>query len=159
MKHLIGISISFIICFSACNKQKPIYERTISFPNYQWNRFNTLEFTPEIKKLKKSYTFTLVITYKEGYLYETLPVNTVLTYPNGQKNIIRHVFLIKKDNAYIGNKEGNQRQIEAVIHPDKIFSDAGVYAFSVQQLTQYYDLNHIVSVGCKVNYSSKKNKS
>ncbi len=159
MKHIIGISIFLIIGFSACNKQKTIYEKTISFPNYEWNRFNIIEFSPEIKKLNKSYTFTLLLTYKEGLPYETLPVNTVLTYPSGQKNIIRHVFLIKKDNAYIGNKEGNLRHIEAIIHPDKIFSEEGLYTFSAQQLTQYYDLDYMVSVGCKVSYSSKKNKS
>lgn len=156
MKHLIGLSIFLFIGLTGCNKQKPIYEKTISFPNYEWNRFNILEFSPEIKKIKKSYAFTLVLTYKEGYPYETLPVNTILTYPDGQKNIIRYVFLIKKDNAFIGNKEGSLRHIEAVIHPDKTFSEAGIYTFSVQQLTQYYDLNHIVSVGCKVSYSYNK---
>ncbi|MDD2621560.1 MAG: hypothetical protein WC142_07200 [Bacteroidales bacterium] len=158
MKHLISLWILVLIGFSSCENKKITYEKTVNFPNYQWNRFNTLEFTPEIKKLKKIHEFTIVLRYQEGYPYETLPVNTVLTYPDGQKNILRYVFAIKNEQGYIGLKEGNTRQLEAVIYTDKTFAEKGVYTFSIQQLTQYYDLNYIVSVGCKVSSHSSKTK-
>ncbi len=159
MKHLICISIALLIGFSSCSSKKPIYEQTVNFPNYQWNRFNILEFSPEIKKTKKTYDFAVILTYQEGYPYETLPINTVLTYPNGQKNILRRVILIKNEQGYLGNKEGKLRRIETIIHTGKKFSEVGKYTFTVQQLTQYYDLENIASIRCKVSPSIPKKRT
>lgn len=156
MKHLIYISIFLLIGFNSCNSKKPIYEQTVNFPDCQWNRFNILEFSPEIKNTKKTYDFMVVLTYEEGYPYETLPINTVLKYPNGQKSILRYTFKVKEKNDYIGTINGNKRQIEAVIHSSKQVSEKGVYSFSVQQLTQYYDLEYISSIACKVCPSVSK---
>lgn len=156
MKKFVSITILFCLIFTSCSNKKAIYEQTVSFPNYQWNRFHIVEFSPEIKKQKKSYDFILSITYQEGYPYETLPINTVLKYPNGQKSIFKYVFLVRNEDGYIGNIEGNNRSIEATIHSDKKLPEAGIYTFAVQQLTQYYDLQNIVSVSCKVVPSSSK---
>ncbi len=158
MKKIILFSFVFLIGITSCTNQKPLYEKTINFPDYQWNRFNILEFTPEIKKVKHTHSFSIILTYREGFPYETLPVNTVLTYPNGQKSIIRYVFLIQNEHGYMGDKIDNNRRIEAVIHSDKELADVGMYNFTIQQLTQYYDLENIVSVGCKVKTAKKVKK-
>lgn len=157
MKHLVYVSILLCIVFSSCSNQKPVYEQTIQFPDFQWNRFHILEFKPEVKKVKKPFDFRIVITYTENYAYETIPVNTVLTYPNGQKNILRYVFPVKDKNGFIGTKDGNKRSIEASIHSNKQLPEFGIYTFTVQQLTQYYDLENIVSVHFLL-IPSKKNK-
>ncbi len=133
-----------------------MYEQTIHFPDHQWNRFHIIEFMPEVKKVKKPYDIKLVLTYTEEYPYETIPVNTVLTYPNGQKNILRYVFLVKDKNGFIGTVDGNKRSIQATIHSNKQLPEPGIYTFTVQQLTQYYDLENIVSVHCIVVPSKKK---
>lgn len=155
MKKIILFSFVFFIGTTSCTNQKPLYEKTITFPDYQWNRFNILEFTPEIKKIKHTYNFSVVLTYREGFPYETLPINVVLTYPNGQKSIVRYVFLIQNEHGYMGDKIDTNRRIEAVIYANKELTEAGMYNFTVQQLTQYYDLGNIVSVECKVSTSKK----
>lgn len=156
MKHIVYVSILLLLVSSSCSNKKPVYEQTMHFPDYQWNRFHIVEFNPEIKKLKKPYDMKLAITYTENYPYETIPVNTVLTYPNGQKNILRYVFLVKDKNGFIGTVDGNKRSIEATIHSNKQLPETGIYTFTVQQLTQYYDLENIVSVHCMLIPSKKK---
>ncbi|MGI6291273.1 MAG: hypothetical protein ACOXZH_02435 [Bacteroidales bacterium] len=156
-KHII-LFLVITLSFIACDNKKVIYEQTIYFADAQWNRFSILEFTPEIKNIKKDYDFIVSVQFKEGYQHNTLPINTVLIYPNGQKNINRHVFLIQNEHGYLGNVKDDSRYIEAVIFSKKHFDEKGTYIFTVQQLTQYYDLGNIKAIGCKVIRSNSKNK-
>ena len=53
-KHII-LFLVITLSFIACDNKKVIYEQTIYFADAQWNRFSILEFTPEIKNIKKSF--------------------------------------------------------------------------------------------------------
>ncbi len=154
MKKHIVLFLIISLGLTACNNKKVIYEKNIFFSDLKWNRFSILEFTPEIKNIKKTYDFIVSVKFKEGYQHNTLPINTILIYPNGQKNINRHVFLMKNEYGYLGNSENDSRYIEAIIHNKKQFTETGTYTFTVQQITQYYDLENIKAVECKVILSN-----
>jgi gliding motility-associated lipoprotein GldH len=136
--------------FGVFNKWK--IEGSKEFPNNTWNRFEPLEETFTISNLKKQYDVKVELSILDGFEYNQVPIEIVITSPSGQKNIVNKVMVIKdKDGNHIGKVEGDVWTVEQIIYSNKEFTEAGEYSVSVQNRTQYYELFKVKSVSFKIS--------
>ena len=132
------VLFSVTVLFHGC-KPKPI-ELKVYFPNYTWNRFEPMEVTFEIDKINFVYEVTVNLGVVDGFELENVPIEMVITSPDGQENIINKVIPVKKGGNYLGNAYGDIWTTELLIYPEKKFSRAGTYSVLIQNRTQYYEL-------------------
>ena len=151
----IFICLSLLLMVS-CHR-KPLMEETYTLQEKSWNRFRVLTFKPELVKENCYYDIVLEISYMDGFAYDELPLHTILTAPDGQKNILsKKVRIRNKSGEYQGNVYGDTWTVKKVVFDHKQLKNKGIYTFDVQQMTQYYELPGIVSVKCVVLYSNKQ---
>lgn len=156
MKKVLFV-IAAVLLFTSCISNELIFDKTFYFEENVWNRFDIIEFNPHLKKTGKYYDIVLKISYENGFQYENLPINTVLKFPDGQVNVFRTVVGIKgADGSYQGSVFGDTWTVEKDIHTHKRLDKSGIYSLSVQQLTQYFNLEGLVSVQCIVRLSKNQ---
>ena len=124
-----------------------------------WNRFKPLEGSFDIENLRKQYEVKVELSVINGFEYNQIPVEIVITSPSGQKNIINKILVIKdKEGNHIGKAEGDVWTIEQIIYPNKEFTELGKYEVSIQNRTQYYELFKVKSLSFTVASLKKKIK-
>jgi len=148
-----AVFFSVTVSFSGC-KQKPI-ELKVYFPNYTWDRFEPMEATFEINKINRVYEVAVSLGVVDGFELEEVPLEMVLTAPDGQENIINRTVVVKKDGNYLGKAYGDIWTTELVIYPEKQFSCVGTYSVHIQNLTHYRDLYKTESLSFVVRPGKK----
>lgn len=151
-KHILKIVLLLVVLVSCgCRPKQPILEETVSFTNHAWNRFNKVPFKIAVRNPDTYYDILLRVSFIDGFPYDEIPVNTVLKSPDGQVNVMRKVLgTHNADGGYAGSVYGDVWTVEKAVHSHRKFGKEGEYTFEVEHLTQYYDLEGIVSVGCVV---------
>ena len=125
-----------------------------------WNRFKPSEGIFFIEDVGKQYEIKVELSVMDGFEYNQIPIEIVITSPSGQKNILNKILVIKnKEGNHVGKVEGDVWTVEQIIYPNKEFTEKGEYAVSVQHRTQYYDLFKVKSVSFSVASLKKKTKS
>jgi len=132
------VFFSVTVLFSGC-KPKPI-ELKVYFPNYTWDRFEPMEATFEINKINRVYEVAVSLGVVDGFELEEVPLEMVITSPDGQENIINRTIAVKKDGNYLGKAYGDVWTTELVIYPEKQFSSVGTYSVHIKNRTHYRDL-------------------
>jgi hypothetical protein len=147
---------SVVALFSGCfNKSKPV-EIKVFFPNYTWNRFVPMDAKFEIDKTDKMYEVAVSLSVIDGFeQVEEVPVEMVITSPDGQENIVNKTIVVKKDGKYFGKASGDVWTTEIIVYPEKQFSQAGTYSVYIQNRTQYYDLYKTESLSFIVRPAKK----
>jgi gliding motility-associated lipoprotein GldH len=158
MRNFSTITVVFIcagMLFSCSNKNKT--EITVEFANQIWNRFAPLEGVFMIENIKKQYEIKVALSVINGFAYDQIPLEIVITSPSGQTNVLNKIVVIKdKEDKHIGNVVGDVWTIEQVIYSHKEFTEEGEYAVSVQNRTQYYELFKVKSLSFTVTSLNKK---
>jgi len=125
-----------------------------------WNRFKPSGGIFVIEDVGKQYEIKVEVSVMDGFEYNQIPIEIVITSPSGQTNVLNKFLVIKdKDGNHIGKMEGDVWTVEQIIYPNKEFTEKGEYAVSVQHRTQYYDLFKVKSVSFSVASLKKKTKS
>ena len=146
----------FLIGMAGCGR-KPLLEDTCTFSERSWNRFRMVEFQPELTRENGYYDIIIRISYADGFDYDEIPVHTILTDPEGQKNILRKRVRIRNAaGAYQGTPYGDVWTVDKVVYEHKQLKNKGKYSFTLQQMTSHYELPGVLSVGCKVVPSKKQ---
>ena len=140
--------------FSCGNKKEIV---TVVFTNQIWNRFEPLEGVFKIENIKKQYEIKVELSVMDGFAYDQIPFEIVITSPSGQTNVLNRNMVIKDDeDKHIGKVVGDVWTIEQVIYSHKEFTEEGEYAVSVQNRTQYYELFKVKSLSFTVTSLNKK---
>ena len=132
------VFFSIIILFSGC-KPKPT-EIKVYFPNHIWDYFNQMDATFEIDKINRVYEVAVSLGVVDGFELEEVPLEMVITSPDGQENIINTTIVVKKDGNYLGKVYGDIWTTELVVYSEKQFSSIGTYSVHIQNRTHYRDL-------------------
>ena len=110
-----------------------------------------------IENIKKQYEIKVELSVINGFAYDQIPLEIVITSPSGQTNVLNKIVVIKdKEDKHIGNVVGDVWTIEQVIYSHKEFTEEGEYAVSVQNRTQYYELFKVKSLSFTVTSLNKK---
>ena len=151
-KYIRNIVLLLLVLLSCgCRPKQPILEETVSFPNHAWNRFNKVPFQVTVRNPETYYDILLRVSFMDGFQYDEIPVNTVLKGPDGQVNVMRKVLGTRNaDGGYAGSVYGDVWTVEKAVHTHRKFGKEGVHTMEVEHLTQYFDLDGIVSVGCVI---------
>lgn len=145
------LTACLILCCWGCQSRQPILEETVSFSNRAWNRFQKVTFWTTVRNPDTYYDIVLRVSFMDGFPYDEIPVNTVLKAPDGQVNVMRKVLGTRNgDGSYAGTVYGDVWTVEKTVHSHRKFGKEGAHLLEVEQLTQYYDLDGIVSVGCVI---------
>ena len=136
----LGLAVCVIALFSvSCGGSKPT-EIKVVFPSHVWNRFMPMDAKFEVTNVKKTYEVAVRLSVIKGFELDYVPIEMVITAPDGQENIINRTFAVKKDGNYLGKAYGDVWTTEVIIYPDKQFTQAGTYSVYIENRTQYYEL-------------------
>ena len=150
-----SVFFGVIVLFSGCfNKTKPT-EIKVFFANCTWNRFAPMDATFEINNVNKSYEVAVSLSVQDGFELDEVPLEIVITSPDGQRNILNKTILIKKDGQYAGKVYGDVWTMEQIVYSEKQFSQTGTYSVYIANRTQYYDLYHTESLAFVVRSVKK----
>lgn len=145
-----AVFVLLAVC-SGCQSRQPLLDETESFPNMAWNRFHKVVFQVDVQQPERYYDILLRVSFMDGFPYSEIPVNSVLKAPDGQVNVMRKVLGARnEDSSYAGTVFGDVWTVEKTLHSHRKFGKTGTHILEVEQLTQYYDLDGIVSVGCVI---------
>jgi gliding motility-associated lipoprotein GldH len=140
----------FAICVSllySCSSKEDKTEIKIAFPNYKWNRFAPMDTTFVVSNINRTYDVSVGLSVLDGFEHSRVPVEIVITSPDGQENIINKVIVLKdENNKYTGAVYGDVWTVEQSIYSHKEFMEEGTYRVFIQNRTQYYDLFKTVSL-------------
>ena len=125
-----------------------------------WNRFKPSGGIFFIEDVGKQYEVKVELSVMDGFEYNLIPVEIVITSPSGQTNVLNKNLIVKdKEGNHIGKAVGDVWTVEQIIYPNKEFTEKGEYSVSIQHRTQYYDLLKVKSISFSVASLKKKTKS
>ena len=141
---------SVLSLFSGClDKSKPT-EIKVVFPNGVWNRFSPMDAVFEIKDVNKTYEIAVSLGVVNGFELDNVPIEMLITSPDGQQNIINRTIVVKKDGNYMGKAYGDVWTTKLVVYKEKQFSEVGTYSVYIENRTQYYELYKTESLSFSV---------
>ena len=153
---IFGVFFSIISLFSGCSDKSEVTEIKVVFPNSIWNRFAPMDTEFEVNNVDKTYEVVVSLSVIDGFALEEVPLEIVITSPDGQQNIINRTIIIKKEENYVGKVYGDVWTTEQVVYSAKQFSQVGTYSVYIENRTQYYDLPKTVSLSFIVRPVKKK---
>ena len=154
---IFSVFFSVTVLFSGCFDKPAKTEIKVVFNDYVWNRFAKLESKFEITNVDKTYEVAVSLSVIDGFELDEVPVEIVITSPDGQENIINKTIVVKKDEKYLGTVYGDVWTTKQIIYPEKQFSKAGTYSVFIQNRTQYYDLYKTAAIAFTVCPTGKVN--
>jgi len=147
---------AFIVLFSGCGRQKPVSQMH-NFKNSTWERFKLLNFELPVKNTRQTYDLSLVVRYNENFPESTLPVNVVMTTPEGEERIKEYTFFIKdKDGNFTGNPTGGIYQMVIPLRNDVRFVKSGMCKFEIENLMSKYLTPGVIEMGVVMERAKKK---
>ncbi len=99
------ILFSLLISFLGC-QQKPVFEYSKEFKNDQWNRFDFVEATVDIKNTNEMYDLQLILTSNDKYIYDYIALNISLFFSDETvRSRDIEIRLQDKELNWLGSKE------------------------------------------------------
>jgi hypothetical protein len=118
-----------------------------------------MDTTFTVSNTKMIYDVSVELSVLNGFEHSRVPIEVVITSPSGQKNIVNKIIAVKDNqNNHIGNVYGDTWTVEQTIYSHKEFTEEGVYALSIQNRTQYYELFPVVSLSFVISPAKIKDK-
>jgi hypothetical protein len=106
-----------------------------------------MDTTFTVSETERIYDVSVELSVLNGFEHSSIPVEVIITSPSGQKNIVNKVIVTKdKENNHIGSVYGDIWTVGQTIYSHKEFMEEGVYALTIQNRTQYYELSRVVSL-------------
>ncbi|MDR0367587.1 MAG: gliding motility lipoprotein GldH [Bacteroidales bacterium] len=156
LKRVLFAGVCILLLGVGCSSKKDTTEITVFFPNYIWNRFEPVDTVFTVSDANKVYDVSLMLSIMDGFKLDMIPLEIVITSPDGQENIITKTFALKdKEGNHIGSVFGNTWTVELPVYTQKEFQPEGKYTISILNRTQYYDLPLVKSLSLKI-FSVKK---
>jgi gliding motility-associated lipoprotein GldH len=139
------------IAFAACNKLN-VYEKNSSIPQYKWqyNLKPTFEFN--IEDTATSYMLYVVLRHGDAYRYNNIWLNIGTRFPGDSTRFQRFEFTLGNDaKGWEGTGMDDIWEIRKAITKGPVkLSRKGIYQFSIAQIMRENPLDHIMSVGIRV---------
>lgn len=154
-KSLFIFSAVLLVFLASCMKQ-PVYEKSYSFKNNQWDFNAKPTFSVEIVDTSKTYDFTITFRTTTDYEYNNVWFYLNTTTPDGEK--AREPFemkIINTDGSWLGKKTGTIVETELFFKSRKL-PQSGNYSFYLEQGITQPILKNVLDVGLRVDFNQKK---
>lgn len=157
MKKILYVAV-LLVLISGCGQKKPV-SQVHHFKNSTWERFKHLNFELPVENTRHTYDLSLVVRYNENFPENTLPINVVMTTPEGEERIKEYTFFIKdKDGNFAGNPTGGIYQMVIPLRNDVRFVKTGLCKFEIENLTPKYLTTGMIEFGVVMERAKEKKK-
>jgi len=149
------LAISFcIICIavSSC-KQLDVYEKNVSIPDYQWKYDFKPGFDFEITDTASLYTIMVVLRHTDAYRYNNIWLDITALQDKDTLFKMPHIDLLLGNDSkgWQGTGMDDIWELRKPLSKTPVhFSKKGWYHFSVAQVMRDNPLQHVMSVGIRV---------
>jgi gliding motility-associated lipoprotein GldH len=146
----IVLGIVLVVFLGACSPLD-FYEKTIFFPEHQWDSKNQPSFTFEIKDTLSNYHLYVVIRHQDAYHFNNLWLN-VQTKGPGMPPISQKINLTLANNTkgWLGSGMDDVFDHRIRITTTPIRLKKGIYQFSLQQIMREDPLPFILNAGIRI---------
>lgn len=128
-----------------------VFEKTASFPAFQWNTSNKPSFTFRISDTNALYNIFLVVRHTDNYHFNNLWLNVTTkapgTAPVSQK---LELTLAKNGKGWLGSGIDDIFTHRVCITHDPIKLRKGDYQFTLQQIMRENPLESVLDAGVRV---------
>ena len=136
--------------FAACNTID-VYEKTASFPAFQWDNANKPSFTYTITDTEALYNIYIVVRHEDAYHYNNLWLNVTTKAP-GTAPVNQQLELILANNGkgWLGSGIDDVFTHRVRITQSPIRLKKGDYQFTLQQIMRENPLESVLNAGIRV---------
>ncbi|MCX6287859.1 MAG: hypothetical protein NTY96_12155 [Bacteroidetes bacterium] len=136
-----------LIIVTACIRVKPA-EKSISFSNKSWQRYNILKYEFPIVEMKKSYDIVFELRCAKSFAYNDLPLNMVLNTPSGEERIKEYQIQVKdKNGLFAGTLSGDTCITRLVLKKNLYCSVKGILKVEIENLNPRMETEGVYSAG------------
>ncbi len=149
------ISILIAILLTSCGSN-PYYQKSKTFENNTWARFDILSFDFPVK-IKNNFDFYLAFSHTNKYLYSFIDVNITILTPDGEVRSREYHYRLKNTKLnWKGDKSGDTWNIKLPIRKDFLFNKSGTCKIKIENKMQKFKTLGIVKAGLVVKKSSSE---
>jgi len=147
-KFLLGIVV--LVFLGACGPLD-LYEKTVFFPEHQWDSKNQPSFNFEVKDTLSNYHIYVVIRHQDPYHYNNLWLN-VQTKGPGMPPISQKLNLTLANNTkgWLGSGMDDVFDHRIRITTTPIRLKKGIYQFTLQQIMREDPLPFMLNAGIRI---------
>ncbi len=157
MKYDFVKAIRFFIYFTlsyslfSCN-QIDVFEKHTSIPNQKWDSNFSCGGSFEIKDTSSCYKISIVIRHTDAYKYNNIWLKLGLQMPGDTVNFQKINLALGDDaNGWYGSGMGDIWELrKSLTKYPKQFNKPGVYKYSLSNIMRDNPLEHIMSVGIRI---------
>jgi len=154
MKKIV-VLFSLVLALVSCESDDIYSEHTV-FSDLVWQKTNQPKFTFEITK-EENYEIDLEFRLIDGYPYQNIRINMLLSDENGNKvQQLINLEVQKEEGIYEGEVMGDFIDIEKTLIQDTTLSK-GKYTIVLEQMMEANALAFINEVGIVVEECSEEN--
>lgn len=151
MSFLSFFFIVVILAFSSCG-QIDLFEKQEKMPAQQWFWNHQPSFTFHIEDTTSAYHLYVVVRHTDAYPYNNIWLQLGSQFPGDSMKFQKLNLSLGNDHdGWEGTGMDDIFEVRKNISRDKIvFKKPGDYTFSLSQIMRDNPLNHILSVGIRV---------
>jgi len=132
--YFISWLLTSIMILTACSHQKQ-NEKSISFSNNTWQRYDILKFEFPLSGSKESYDLLFELRCSKTFAFNELPLNMILYTPSGEERIRECHLQIKETNgSFKGSFKGDTVITRLVLKKELYCSVKGVLKIEIENL-------------------------
>ena len=144
-------SVFFLLFVLLSCGEIPVYEKSYSFANNEWEQNVKPKFEVQIKDVQKEYNFTLSLRTTSDYKYNNIWVFMKTEAPDG--TTAREPFEIKivdPNGNWIGNKTGSIVETSLFFRKRKL-PLKGTYTFTLEQGITISEIDEVLDLSFTVD--------
>lgn len=136
-----------IVLLSGCSS-KPAFFETFTFEKGIWNRFKFLNFEFQTENPENAYNLYAVISFNEYINIEMLPVNMVISLPDGGERIKDYnIYLKERTGNFKGEKKEGKYELKVLLRENFQFPGKGKVGIEIENLNPKLETPGILSFG------------
>lgn len=147
--HSCLLLIAYCLFVNSCT-QIDVFEKNTAIPKYQWQAGFTATGDFIISDTSSAYNIYVVLRHTDAYRYNNIWLN-VGSQPPGDSMRVQKVNLRLGDdaNGWEGAGTNDIWEVRKLLNRRR-FKQAGKYGFSISQIMRDNPLQHVMSVGLRI---------
>jgi len=151
-----ALSAFIILFFTACEKNR-IYEKNITIEEYRWDSKAVVSYKIDIIDTSVLYNIYINVRHADLYPFQNIWLVIGTQYPDGTEASRRvEIMLANDEGKWYGEGLGDIWDYRTLIQENAIFTQQGVYVFTLEQNMRQDPLPGIMAVGLRIENSGLK---
>lgn len=152
MKRYLPCCFLVFLLLDACTLNTGVFEKNIQIPKQSWSSSFKPDIPFDIQDTASLYNIFIVLRHTEAYTWNNLYLRASVKTPD-QKSTRSGDYdltLATNDKGWLGTAMDDIYESRLLIQQRTRFTAPGVYHFSIEQLMREDPLQHMLSIGLRV---------